>query len=113
MRLVELTQLGRGDSANNFCERDMKYGTAKLKVAVVIKPQRDLTAAAPSPTAFGEHMATHNIVHRQSQIPAVTAQQRKYSKEPRFGETTVTQNHTGSLAQCSAGLDTDLGCEAC
>jgi len=35
MRLDELTQPGCGDAANYFCERDMKYGTADLKVPAV------------------------------------------------------------------------------
>jgi hypothetical protein len=37
MRLDELTKPGWGDAANYFCERDMKDGTAELKVLVVVK----------------------------------------------------------------------------
>jgi len=73
MRLDELTQLGWGDVANNFCERDMKYGTAELKVPVVVKPQTDTTAATPSPTTFGEYIQTLVIVRRKSEMPAVTS----------------------------------------
>jgi hypothetical protein len=36
MRLDELTQPGWGDAANYFCERDMKYGTAELKVPAIV-----------------------------------------------------------------------------
>jgi hypothetical protein len=37
MRLDELTKPGWGDTANYFCERDMKDGTAELKVLVVVQ----------------------------------------------------------------------------
>jgi len=74
MRLDELTQPGWGDAANYFSERDVKYGTAELKVMAVIKPQMDITAATPSPTTFGEHMQSVDVVSRQSQMPAVTSQ---------------------------------------
>jgi hypothetical protein len=53
MRLNELTQLGWGDAANYFRERDMRYGTAELKVPAVVKPQIDTTAATPSPITAG------------------------------------------------------------
>jgi len=75
IRLDELTQPGWGDAANNFHERDMKYGTTELKVPAVVKPQTDTTAATPSPTTFGELMKTLDIVPRQSQMPQVTPQQ--------------------------------------
>jgi hypothetical protein len=54
MRFDGFTQPGWGDAANNIRERDMKYGTAKLKVPAVVKPQKDMTAATPSPTTDGE-----------------------------------------------------------
>jgi len=62
MRLDELTQQGWGDAANYFRERDMRYGTAKLKVPAVVKPQIDTTTATPSPITVGEHMQTPEIV---------------------------------------------------
>jgi hypothetical protein len=52
IRLDELTQLGWGDAANYFRERDMKYGTAKLKVPVVVTPQIDTSAASASVKAY-------------------------------------------------------------
>jgi len=62
MMLDELTQLGWGDAANYFCERHMKYETTELMVPAVVTPQIDITAATPSPTTFGEHMHTVDIV---------------------------------------------------
>jgi hypothetical protein len=73
MRLDELTQPGWGDAANYILERDTKYGTAELKVPVVVKPQIDTTAAIPSLTTVGEHMQTCEIVRGQSEIPAATS----------------------------------------
>ena len=74
MRLDELKQPGWGDAANYFCERDMKYGTAELKVPAVVNHQIDQIAATPCPTTFGERMQTLEIVSGQSQMPAVTLQ---------------------------------------
>jgi len=54
-----------GNAANNFRERDMKNGTAKLMVPVVFKPQLDTTAATTSLTTVGELMQTLDIVRRQ------------------------------------------------
>jgi len=62
------------ETANYFFVRDMKYGTSELKVPAVVKPQIDMTAATPSATTFGELVQTLHIVHRQSQMPAVTSQ---------------------------------------
>jgi len=71
MRLDKLTQRGWGDSADSFCERDIKYGMTKLKVPAVVKPKTDMTAATPSPTTFGKLMQTLDIVPGQSQMPQV------------------------------------------
>jgi hypothetical protein len=62
MRLDELSQPGWGDAANYFHERDMKYGTAELKVPAVVKHRMDTTAATPSLTTVGKHMQTLEIV---------------------------------------------------
>ena len=62
MRLNELTQPRWGDAANYFRERDMRYGTAELKVLAVVKPQIDTTTATPSLITVGEHMQTPEIV---------------------------------------------------
>jgi len=51
----------------------MKHGTAEIKFLAVVKFQIDTTAATPSPTTFGEHIQTYNIVRRLSQMPAVTS----------------------------------------
>jgi len=75
MRLDQLTQLGWGDAADYFLERDMKYGTTELKVPAVGKPQTEPTAASPSPTRFGEHMQVADIVPGLLQMPQVTSRQ--------------------------------------
>jgi hypothetical protein len=75
LRLDELTQPGWGDAADYFRERDMKYGTTELKIPAVGKPQKDSTAATPSPTTFGELIQALDIVPRQSQMPQVTSRQ--------------------------------------
>jgi hypothetical protein len=62
MRLDELTQPGRGDAANYFSEREMRYGTAKLMVPAVDTPQIDTTTATTSPITVGEHMQTPEVV---------------------------------------------------
>jgi len=68
MRLDELTQPGWGDAANYFHETDMKYGTAELRVPVVLQPQIAMTAATTSPTTVGEHMQTFDILRGQSEV---------------------------------------------
>ena len=73
MKLHELTQPGWVDAANYFRGMDMKYRTTELKVPVVLKRQIDMTAAAPSPTTFGEHMQTLDTVRGQLPITAVTS----------------------------------------
>jgi hypothetical protein len=72
--LDELTQLRCGGTANYFGERDMKNGTAELQIPAVVKHLIDTTAATPSPTIFGEHMRTLDIVSEQSHMPAGTSQ---------------------------------------
>jgi len=67
----------------------MKNGNAELKIPAVAKHQIDTTAATPSLTTFEEYMQTHEIVRRQSQMPAVTSgpgscQTRLGSEEPQF-----------------------------
>jgi hypothetical protein len=87
MKLDELTQLGWGDAANYFHGRDTRYGTAELKVPVVVKPQIDTTTATPSPITVGEHMQTPELIQGQSEMPAVTSrpgssQMRPSSEKP-------------------------------
>jgi len=83
MRLDKLTQPGWGDAANNFRERYMRYGTAELKIAAVVKPQIETTAATPSPITIGEHMQTPEIVRGQSEMPALSS--RPGSSQMRLG----------------------------
>jgi len=85
--LDELTQPGWGDAANYCREKDMRYGTAELKVWAGVKPQIDMTTATPSPITVGEYMQTPEIVQGQSEMPAVTfrpgsSQMRLDSGEP-------------------------------
>jgi hypothetical protein len=75
LRLDELKQPGWRNAADNFLERDMKYGTTELKVPAVEKHHVDSTAATPSRTTFGELLKALDIVPGQSQIPPVTSRQ--------------------------------------
>jgi len=96
MRLDELTQPGWGETADDFCERDMMYGTAALRVPAVVKPQTDTTAATPSPTICGELMQVLDIIPGQSQMPQVTSRQE--SSQMRLGsEQPQAHNHVVSL----------------
>jgi len=92
MRLDKLMQLGWGDAAHYFRERDMKYGTTELMVPAVVKLQTDMTAAKPSPTTFGELMQVLDIVPGQSQMPQVMSWQG--SSQMRLGsEKPQADNH--------------------
>jgi len=82
-RLDELMQLGSGDTADSFCEGDMKYGTTELKTPTVVKPQTYTTAATPSPTTYSELMQALDIVPGQWQMPQVTS--RPGSSKMRLG----------------------------
>ena len=73
MKLDELTQPGLEDAADYFRERDKKYGTAELRVPVVVQPQTDDGASAPPPTTFGELMERLDIVPGISQMPQGTS----------------------------------------
>jgi len=54
----------------------MMYGTVELKLPAVVNHQIDMIAATPSPTIFGDHKQTLEIVSRYSWMPAVTARPR-------------------------------------
>ena len=73
MRLGESTQLGWGELTAYFCEEDMKYWTAKLKIPGVVKPQTDKVAATPARRTFGELMPTVDVVPRQWQMQQGTS----------------------------------------
>jgi len=68
MKLDELTKPGWEDAADYFRERDKKYGTAELRVPVVVQPQTNDDASAPPPTTFGEFMERLDIVPGISQM---------------------------------------------
>jgi len=59
LRHEKLTQQGWGDAADWFRNWDMKYWTAELKTAAVVKPHTDTTTAKPSPTILAEFMQTN------------------------------------------------------
>jgi hypothetical protein len=73
MKLDELTQPRWKDAADYFRERDKKYGTAELRVPVVVQPQTDDDASAPPPTTFGELMERLDVVPGISQMPQGTS----------------------------------------
>jgi len=73
MKLDELTQLGWGDAANYFRERDRKYGTSELRVPAVVKRQTNQDVAAPALTTFGELMRCFDIVPGIAQMPPGTS----------------------------------------
>jgi len=73
MKLDELTQLGCEDAADYFREQDKKYGTAELRVPVIVQPQTDDGSSAPPPTTFGELMERLDIVPGISQMPQGTS----------------------------------------
>jgi hypothetical protein len=73
MKLDELTQPGWEDAPDYFREGDKKYGTAELKVPVVVQPQTDDATSAPPPTTFVELIERHDIVPGMSQMPQGTS----------------------------------------
>jgi len=73
MKLDELTPPGWEDAANSFSEREMKYGTSKLKIPAVVQPHTADDSAAPAQTTFGELMECLDIVPRISQMPQWTS----------------------------------------
>jgi len=90
MELDELTQPGCEDAADNFRERDKKYGTAELWVPVVVQAQTDDDASAPPPTTFGELMERLDIVPGISQMPQETS--RPGSSHIRLGSVKLQSN---------------------
>jgi len=61
----------------------MKYGTAELKVLVVVTPSVNTPAASASPTTAGEHIQTLDNVRGQLVMLAATS--RPGSSEMRLG----------------------------
>jgi len=75
MMLEKLTQLGWGDTAHYFCERDKKHGTSELRIQAVVKLQMDDNAAPPASTTLGELMECLHSVPGISQMPQETSWQ--------------------------------------
>jgi hypothetical protein len=73
MKLDELTQLGWEDAADYFRERDKRYGTAELRVPVLVQPQKDDGTVAPPPTTFGQLMERLDIFPGISEMPQGTS----------------------------------------
>ena len=74
IRHDDLKQPGWGDAANYFGARDMNYRTAEFEVPAGVIPWQDRTAATPSPTTFGKHMQSLDIVPGQWEMPQGTSQ---------------------------------------
>ena len=73
MWLDKRTQPGWGDAVEYFNETDKTYGTAELKVQVVVKLQTDMTAATPLPTTSLELIQSLEIVPGQYEMPQVAS----------------------------------------
>jgi len=91
MKLDELTQPGWGDAADNFRERDKKYGMTELKVLAVVQLQTADDAASSVPMTFSEPLETLDSVPGKLQMPQVTSRpgsshMRLDSKKPQTHE---------------------------
>ena len=104
MKLDELTQPGWEDAADYFRERDKMYGTAQLRVPVVVQPQTDDDASAPPPTTFGELMERLDIVPGISQMPQGTS--RPGSSHIRLGSVKPQSNTSISGLEPAVEPDT-------
>jgi hypothetical protein len=104
MKLDELTQPGWEDAADYFRERDKKYGTAELRLPVVVQPQTDDDASAPPPITFGEHMERLEIVPGISQMLQGTS--RPGSSHIRLGSVKPQSNTSISGLEPAVELDT-------
>ena len=111
MRLDKLMEPRWADMADYFNERNMKYGTTKLNVSAVVKPQTDMTTPKPWLTwsTYAESWYRPQIIKNA----ASDVSTRKYSNEAGFGETTGTQSHSTSHAWHGTRFVTDEDCEAC
>lgn len=74
MKLAVSTQLGWGDAADYFDERDRKDGWAVLKVPAVVEPQMEEDGAASALLTFGQRPETLDILSEISQMPQGTSQ---------------------------------------
>jgi len=110
MKLGELTQPGWEDAADYSRARNEKYGTAELRVPVVVQPQTDDDASAPPPTTFGELMERLDIVPGLSQLPQGTS--RPGSSHVPLGSVKPQSNTTISGLEPAAVPDTSPSLKA-
>jgi len=96
MRLHKVTKPGRGNAADYFRARDMKYSMTELEFPRVVKPQTDTTATTPTPTTSGELMRVCDIVPGKFQMPQVTSRQVSSQMRPGW-EKHQADNHIVSL----------------
>jgi len=73
MKLDELMQLVRGDTADYFRERDKKFWKIALKVPAIVQPQTADDAASSEPTTFSEPLETLDSVPGEWQMPQATS----------------------------------------
>jgi len=73
MKLGKLTLRGWDDAADDFHERDQKYGTSGLWVPAVVQQRRDHDAASPVPTTIAELQNCLDIVPGMSEMPRGTS----------------------------------------
>ena len=104
MKLDRLSPPGWEDAPDYVHERDKKYGTAKLRVQVVVQPQTDGEASAPPPTTFGDLMERLDIVPGISQVPQGTS--RPGSSHIRLGSVKPQSNTTISGLETAGEPDT-------
>ena len=69
IKLDELTQLGREDTADYFGGRDKEYSTSALRVPAVVQQQTDDDAVTPVPTTIGELPECLDMVAGILQMP--------------------------------------------
>jgi len=70
MKLDEMTQPGWEDAANNFRERDKKYGTTELTVPAVVQPQTFDDAPEPPTAIYAECKDAYASVRRYMDMVA-------------------------------------------
>jgi hypothetical protein len=103
IRLDELTQPRCRDRMNYFCQRDLGYRTAELKVLAVVEPQMDMIAATQCLTTFEELIQTPDIVLAQSQMTAVTS--RPGSREMMLGLEKLQSHKVIPIWSCNVAPD--------
>jgi hypothetical protein len=90
MQRDEFTPSGWEDTADNFHERDKKYGTCQWRVPVFVQLRTDDETAVLKPTPFGELMECLNFVPVISQMMQGTSQ--PGSRQVRIGSVKPQSN---------------------